>query len=336
MRPLLVAVVVLITIPLALLAIERDVLTPERSVPPEIAGRFRDARGFQQSASGAYFVFDRRAHTMWGIDPQYESAFRIVDIGQEPGRIIDPTTFAVAPDGTFVVADAPRNQPRIQAFTAAGFRTSGFFLTQPARPRITIDSTVVSGIGSLQFTGTTILLSQPEAGSLVSEYTLAGQPLRSIGTLRATGHESDPDVHLALNSGIPLLTRSGALYFVFQAGVPVFRKYDPDGTLIFERQIQGREIDELLPKLPSSWPRNPIDGELPLVRPTIRSAAVDGSERLWIAFDAGFTYVFDADGDKVRIVGFRGAGDISPTTMFFGPTGRLLVTPGLHEYKINW
>jgi CubicO group peptidase (beta-lactamase class C family) len=272
---------------------------------------------------------------MWGIDAQLEGAFRIVEIGAEPGRIIDPSTFAVAPDGTFVVADAPRGQPRIQVFTPAGFQTSGFFLTQPARPRITIDNTVISGIGSLQYTGKSILLSQPENGSLVSEYSLAGQPARSIGVLRPTGHESDPDVHLALNSGIPLVAPSGAIYYVFQAGAPVFRKYDGDGHLVYERQIQGREVDALLPDLPSTWPRNPLDGELPLVRPTITAAAVDSHEHLWIAFAAGFTYVFDADGDKIRAVRLRGVGAVTPTTMFFAPSGRLLVTPGLHEYDVE-
>jgi len=314
------------------LAISFDILSPVRSVPPEIAGRFRDPRGFQQSASGEYFVFDRRAHAVWGIDSRLEGAFKIVDIGSEPGRILDPTSFAVAPDGSFVVADAPRGMARIQAFTATGVRTAGFFVDQAARPRITIDNTVMSGIGTLQFTGTSVLLSQPENGALASEYTLAGQPTRSVGTLRATGHESDRDVHIALNSGIPLLGPSGSLYFVFQAGLPVFRKYDTAGQLVYERHIQGREIDELLPALPSSWPRNPADGELPLVRPTVRAAALDADEQLWVAFEAGFTYVFDRDGDKIRVVRFRGAGAVSPSTMFFGPGGRLLVTPGLHEF----
>ena len=64
-------------------------------------------------------------------------------------------------------------------------------------------------------------------------------------------------------------------------------------------------------------------------------AAVDRDDRLWIAFEAGFTYVFDRDGDKVRVVRFRGAGAVSPTTMFFGPSGRLLVTPGLHEFEVK-
>ena len=334
MKPLLLAAAGLL-LATSTLAISFDTLSPVQSVPPEIAGRFRDPRGFQQSASGEYFVFDRRAHAVWGIDSRLEGAFQIVDIGSEPGRILDPTSFAVAPDGSFVVADAPRGMARIQAFTATGVRTAGFFVDQAARPRITIDNTVMSGIGTLQFTGTSVLLSQPENGALVSEYTLAGQPARSVGTLRATGHESDRDVHIALNSGIPLLAPSGSLYYVFQAGLPVFRKYNRDGQLVLERQMQGLELDTVVPALPTSWPRNPFDGELPLVRPTVRAAALESNGRLWVAFDAGFTYVFDADGDKVRAVQFRGVGAVSPTTMFFGPTGRLLVTPGLHEYDVN-
>src|SRR5262249_967931 len=94
------------------------------AIPAHIAGRFRDASGFQQSASGQYFVFDRRSHVVFGIDARKESAWEIVHIGAEPGRIVDPTAFAVAPDGTFVVADAPENRERVQVFTPAGVATT--------------------------------------------------------------------------------------------------------------------------------------------------------------------------------------------------------------------
>jgi hypothetical protein len=332
LRPLVLAIIGF-CLASAATALDPETLTPVRSVPPEIAGRFRDARGFQQSASGQYFVFDRRAHTVWGVDRALESVWEVVQIGAESGRILDPTAFAVAPDGTFVVADAPGRQARIQTFTPAGFRIAGFLLEGAARPRLTVDNTLMSGIGSLQFTGSSVLLSQPENGSLVSEYTIAGRPLRSIGTLRATGHEADRDVHIALNSGIPLLSTSGAIYFVFQAGMPILRKYAADGRLLFERQMQGSEVDDVVPNLPASWPRQTLDGELPLVRPVIRSAAVDRDEHVWVSFDAGFTYVFDRDGDKIRTVRFQGIGAVAPTTMSFGSSGRLLVTPGLHEFE---
>ena len=148
-----------------------------------------------------------------------------------------------------------------------------------------IDHAVLSGIGSLQYTGTSILMSQPETGALISEYELNGGVHRTIGRLRATGHEDDPELHLALNSGIPLVDPAGGFFFVFQAGEPVFRKYDAAGQLVFERRIQGREIDTLIANLPTTWQRRKTsEGELPLVTPTIRTAAVDPDGHLWIAF----------------------------------------------------
>jgi hypothetical protein len=313
-------------------ALGANVLVSVRAVPPELAGRIREARGFQQSAFGQLFVFDRRGHTVYGIDEQQTSMWEIVQIGAEPGRILDPTAFSVAPDGSFVVADAPGNRGRIQIFGPAGNRLGGFLLAASTRPRLTFENVVMNGIGSLQYTGTSILLSQPESGALITEYDLTGRTSRTFGELRATGHEQDADVHLALNSGIPLAAPNGDLLFVFQAGLPAFRRYDRTGLLLFERAIQGREIDRIVEELPRSWPRSAATGELPLVRPTIRAATVDRNGRLWVSFVAPFTYVFDADGDKVRMVEFRGAGVVTPGSLFFGPRGTLLVTPGLYEF----
>src|SRR5262249_43531543 len=154
--------------------------------------------------------------------------------------------FSVASDGTFVVADMPDNNDRIQVFTPVGFRIAGFFLSNQKRPHITFNDVVLSGIGSLQYTGSSILISQPETGTLVTEYDLAGRTIRTLGQLRSTGHEDDRDIHVALNSGIPLRTPDGGLWFVFQAGVPMFRRYDADGQLVFERRIEGREIDDTI------------------------------------------------------------------------------------------
>jgi hypothetical protein len=313
-------------------AIGPDVLVSVRAVPPEIAGRIREARGFQQSAFGQLFVFDRRGHTVYGIDEQQTTIWEIVQIGAEPGRILDPTAFAVAPDGSFVVADAPGNRGRIQRFGPAGNRLGGFLLSGSTRPRLIVENVVMNGVGSLQYTGSSILLSQPEEGALITEYDLGGRTGRSFGELRPTGHEQDLDVHLALNSGIPLVAPNGDVLFVFQAGVPAFRRYDGAGRLLFERTMQGREVDRIVEELPRSWPRSAANGELPLVRPTIRAAALDREGRLWVSFVAPFTYVFDRDGDKVREVQFRGAGPVTPNSLFFGPRGTLLATPGLYEF----
>ena len=151
-----------------LTAIKPDVLQSTRAVPAHVAGRFREVAGFQQSASGQYFVFDRRGHTVYGLDEQQSSSWEIVQIGAESGRIIDPTAFAVAADGTFVVADAPNRRERIQIFTAPGLRVGGFVMRGAARDRVLLGNSVLNGIGSLQYTGTSILLSQPDTGALIA------------------------------------------------------------------------------------------------------------------------------------------------------------------------
>lgn len=311
-------------------ALPLDVLRADAAVPAHIAGRFREALAFQQSRDGQYYVFDRRGHTVYGIDEDRSSARQIVQIGAEAGRIIDPTAFAVEPGGTFVVADAPDNRERIQIFSAAGFRSGGFLLPGRLTPRVTLDGVVLNGIGTLQYTGDSILMSRPESGTLISEYTLQGAVTRSIGALRATGFEDDRELHLALNSGIPLVDPSGGFYFVFQTGVPALRKYDGNGRLVFERRIEGREIDPVVATLPTTWRRRGGGNEeIPMVSPTIRAAAVDRDGSLWIAFIVPYLYVYDRDGDKTRAVQLYGAGVVAANSLFFGKDGQLLVTPGL-------
>jgi hypothetical protein len=311
-------------------ALAPEVLSSVRSLSPDISGRFREPRAYQQSAFGQYYVFDRRGHTVYGVDEAQTGSWQIVHIGAEPGRLLQPSSLAVAADGTFAVADAPGGQERVQIFSPVGFRIAGFVLPGRTRPRVTFEDVVLNGIASLQYTGKSVFMSQPETGSLVIEYSISGRPLRTFGTLRQTGHEQDRDVHLALNSGIPLIDPLGGFYFVFQAGVPMFRKFDEQGRLLFERHLQGREIDPLVAGLPTTWQRR--EGELPLIRPSVRTAAVAPDGSLWIALVGAPTYVFDRDGDKIRVVQFRGAGPIAPDGFFFGPRGRLLVTPGLYEF----
>jgi hypothetical protein len=304
-------------------------------LPPEIVGVYREPAGFQQLSSGQYLVFDRRAHAVFGVDAGKTTTWKLVDIGEEPGRVVDPLAFDAEPGGSFVVADAPGGRERVQVFTSSGRRLGGFTLPGRSAPRITLDNIVLSGVGSLQYTGTSLLMSQPETGSLMTEFGLGGTPTRSIGALRRTGHEADADVHLALNAGLPLVNPRGGFYYVFQAGIPMFRKYDREGRLVFERHIEGIELDRSIAGLPTVWPPRPGNGrdkDLPLVAPMVRTAAVDAQGQLWVALVQPYTYVYDADGDKTRIVQFRGAGILSPSSLYFTASGRLLVAPGCYEF----
>jgi hypothetical protein len=305
-------------------------------LPPETCNVFREPLALQQTPSGTYYVFDRRAHAVYSVPPSGGPALRIVEIGGEGGRLLEPSAFDVAPDGRFAVADAPRGQERLQVFDASGKWVAGFFLPGRAHTRVSIAGLALGGASTLSFVGDRLVLNEPETGALITEYSLSGTPTRSIGNLRATGYETDRQLHLAMNSGIPVAAGDGGYYFVFFAGAPVFRRYDAGGGLMFERVMQGRELDPVLEQMPKKWPRRNVDGtEVPLVVPTVRTAAVDGAGSLWVAFLAPFTYVFDSLGEKVRTVQFQAAGIVAPSSLFFTKRARILITPGCYEFPEN-
>ena len=314
-------------------AVRVDVLRPVSALPAHVSGLFEQPAAFQQAANGYYFVFDRRAHAIYRIDPDGQTARKVVDIGQEAGRIIQPSGFDTAEDGAFVVADIPRGQERIQVFGPASIRTGGFFMPGRVMPEVVLGNYEVSGISSMQFDGTSIFISEPERGSLITEYSTSGVPQRTIGRLRPTGHEDERDLHLALNAGLPLADPTGGFYYVFLTGTPIFRKYDAKGALVFDRHIEGREIDDVLASQPTKWPTRRIeDRKVPFVQPVIRTAAVDPRGQLWISLEVPYTYVYDPHGDKARTVQFETTGITSPTSLFFTRGGRLLITPGCYEF----
>ena len=315
-------------------ALAVDVLRSIGGLPPHIVGLFEEPLGFQQTPGGLYYVFDRRGHSVYAVDADKKDARKVVEIGQELGRIIQPRGFDTSATGSFVVADAPRRVDRVQMFGPGGVRLGGFTLPQRERTAaITFGPLVISGMASVKYAGTNLLISHPESGALFTEYSSSGFAVRSIGRLRDTGHEQDRDLHLALNVGFPVVDPTGGFYYVFVGGRPMFRKYDNNGRFLFERHVEGIELDDYLASLPTRWPtRQVADHELPLVLPAVRAAAVDPTGQLWISLSQPYTYVYDSHGDKVRTVQFSAAGTVSPTSLFFTRDGRLLVTPGCYEF----
>jgi hypothetical protein len=314
-------------------ALRVETLRSAGSLPPHIVGGYEEAINFQQDASGTYFVFDRRGHTVHTVDADKTTSRKILEIGQEDGRVIQPTGFDLASDGRFVVADVPRAQQRVQTFDRSGKLLTGFFLPGAPAARVIMGNLMLNGAGSVQHTGSTLLISHPESGALFTEYSQGGYAQRSIGRLRTSGFEEDRDVHVAMNAGLPLVDPTGGFYYVFITGRPIFRKYSDTGALLFERHIEGRELDAVLDSQPTRWPRRRVqDREVPLVTPVVRAAAVNASGELWVSLSVPYTYVFNSDGDKVRTVQFTGAGLISPTSLFFSRSGKLLVTPGCYEF----
>jgi hypothetical protein len=314
-----------------------ETLVSVAALPPHLAASFEEPDGFLELPSGEYLVADRRGHTVYLVDREMTVARPIIRIGQEQGHILQPFGFDVDVEaGLVAVGDSPGPFDRVQVFTTAGSRVAGFTLPLGTGPRLRAEGFVLNGIRTLHVTpGHTVLVNRPESGVLISEYDFYGRVVAGVGHLRATGHENDPALHLALNRGLPLAIPSGGYYFVFQGGEPRFLRFDQAGTLQYERAIQGPELDRWLQEQPATWRRSSADqaGLVPLVAPAVRTAAVAADGRLWVGLAVPYTYVYDADGERARTVQFKGAGVLQPTSIAFAPDGRLLVTPGGYVFQ---
>src|SRR3954447_26951845 len=114
------------------------------ALPAHAAGVFEEIAACHLSTTGTYLVFDRRAHAVYTFAQGSDTPQKIVQIGSETGRIIRPTAFDSAPDGTFVVADVPGDQRRLQFFTSAGTALGGFTMAGRPVPLITVGNMTVS------------------------------------------------------------------------------------------------------------------------------------------------------------------------------------------------
>jgi hypothetical protein len=311
-----------------------DLLQAIAAAPAHVANRFSDDAIFVATSTGDYVVLDRRSHSVHVFDRGGHRVRRLADPGLAAGEVFDPLALAISGDDIIAVADSPNGYDRIQYFTPEGMRVGGFYLPVAAEPRLTIRNVLVASGSSLGFSNSTFVVSRPEWGVLISELDTTGKVVRQMGHPRAAGHTPDRALELAMNVGLALAEPEGGFYFVFQTGVPMFRKYGRDGHLLFERHIQGPELDARIQALPTVWPARPA-GSRPVVPPMVRTASVDGSGRLWISLVVPYTYVYDHDGEKLRAVQFRGAGIISPSSFFFTAKGRLITGPGGYEFDVN-
>jgi len=316
-----------------------EILRPVGGLSARVCDALHEPIAFVQASDGRYFLLDRRAHTIYSVDRTGTRLTKVMEAGLQKGEVLQPAVLSMAGDDAYAVTDAPFGQERIQVFSAAGAQIRAFLRPGLASPRLTMGPVILNGVGSLQFTGDRFFINAPETGALISELNLNGDSIRQVGLLRPTGHEADRNVHLALNVGLALPDAKGGVTFVFQTGVPKFRKYDATGQLVFERHIEGPQVDPYLQTLPTTWPtREAGDGTYPIVPPMVRTAALDPAGNLWVSLAAPFTYVYDMYGDKRRTVQFDGASGSAPISLSFSRASgslRALVLPGCYEYAAS-
>jgi hypothetical protein len=305
------------------------------SLPAHIVGRLREPLACARTERGPYYLFDRRGHAVHTFNPTDQTFRTLVDIGSEDGKVLEPSGFSLAPDGSFAISDAPGGRARVQVIGPAGLRRHTFARPRTVVSRLRIGPLALGGAGSLHFTGERVIVSEPESGWLITELDLDGTPVRSLGRLRPTGQEHDPELHLALNAGMVCPDRAGGWWFVFLAGTPVVRRYEASGALAFERVLQGPELDAVLATQPQRWPRRSVEGrEVPLVVPTVRAAATAPDGALWVSFVVPVTYVIAPDGEKSCTLAFDAAGPVAPTSLSFPSRDTVMVTPVCALFQI--
>jgi hypothetical protein len=307
------------------------VLHPVFALPAHVVNRFDQPAAFVVTSAGDYLVLDRRAHAVFRTDAAGSAVTPVIGIGQEPGRLLRPTAIALSDDDILAVLDAPGSYQRLQYFTPAGTLIGLFYLTILGTPGLVVDDQVVSGSGVMAFDGATFWFTAPSMGTLMFQIDNAGTVLRRVGHLRATGHEANQDLHAALNAGVPVVDPTGGMFFVFQTGRPMFRKYDAEGHLRFERHVEGPELDTIIQRLPDRW-TTPDDGSRPLPAPVVRTAAADRRGRLWVVLQTGHVYVYDGSGEKIRTIVFGGPAPGLTSSLYFTRGGRVLTGPGGYEF----
>ena len=146
------------------IALTPDILRPVRAVAPHVAGRFREVRAFQQSPTGHhYYVFDRRAHRVFAVDETFDTPGRSSRLAPSPAESSGRLRSRRRP--TAAASPTRQKDGQERSFNPAGFREAGFTLPDRSRARAR-PRHGAQRPASILFTGSSILISQPENGAL--------------------------------------------------------------------------------------------------------------------------------------------------------------------------
>ena len=240
------------------------------ALPVEVVGEFREPLGYQRARLGRRSSSSTAAATPSTASTRpARPAASSSPSAARPGRVIEPTAFDAAPDGT-LRRRRRAQRPRARAVLLARRPAAGRLLRCPGRATPRVDARQPVAQRHRHAAVHRPLGAHQPAGNRRADdrYGLAGTPVRTIGRLRADRARGRPRAASGAERRHPAGRPGGGFWFVFLAGTPAFSRFDANGALLFHRAMQGREIDPIVAAIPAAWPRRAVDGtEIPLVSP---------------------------------------------------------------------
>ncbi len=276
--------------PLASGAFESEILEPHAAV--------KQADRLIQ-VDDRYILVDSENNRLLFLDGGLNVVRQLGQIGQGPGDFYHPVDVAVDPKKNIYVQD--ESNRRLEIFDWNG-NFKGQFATVPKPVGLAVNSK-----GE-------ILLGQPQEGALVSVYDHEGNLLRRFGQLKKFSdfygekfRDKDGVHRFSINRALLAVDGSDNVYVGF-VGAPFFQKYGPDGTLLFERMIEGPQGEGVIRRFQEVG-KSPIRrgymGDGAAIPAIINGVAVhEPTGRLLFVFqwDRGWLYVADPMGHGLAVL----------------------------------
>lgn len=264
-----------------------------------------------------FCISDRTRNSVLVVNEQLAIERVIGGIGSAPGRLFRPGYIDVSNDGIICVQDGGNG--RVQSFNIDGTYLGGFPTT--------------TYVGFAAGAGGEVYLGQPDKGHLVSVYSQSGRRLRSFGKLKTFSEVygsrfgyKDQLYHKAINRVRLSVDKDGNLLVSFMLA-PILQKYRPNGDLLFERRLEGPEIDRLTRMLLSdsaeAYLTMATDG-FP-ERVIALEALALGSGEINVMLADGSVYVADYEGRRLAVLNPQFGRHFTPEMAGLSPNGEVVV-----------